>query len=757
MKLNTFYKQGAALALCLALSFPVFAEKDLVQYVNTLQGTNSTYELSWGNTYPTTAVPYPMNSWSPQTGKNGDGWKYQYSATTIRGFQPTHQCSPWVGDYGVFSLMPVPELVVDESKRATPFSHDKEIAKPHYYKVTLENGITTEFSPTTRSAHFRFSFPAKGDAFLVLDGYTKTSQVQIDVANHRITGYVHNGAFSPKTHKNYFIIQFDKPFVSYGTWENRKNTIQKNNLSREGEGIGAYVQFAKGSKVQAKVSTSYISPEQAEVTMTRELGKHSSVEVTKQAAADVWNQLLNRVLVEGGTEEDMKTFYSCMFRANLFSHKFYEEKEDGSPYSYSPYDEKIHDGYMFTDNGFWDTFRSQFPLTNILHPTMQGQYMQALLDAQEQCGWLPSWSFPSETGGMVGNHSISLLTDAWVKGIRTFDPEKALKAYAHEAMNKGPWGGANGRVRWKDYYQLGYIPYPESMGSTAQTLEYCYDDFCAYQLAKMTGNKFYEEVFARQIYNYKNVYDPSVGFMRGRKLDGSWADFDAFEWGGPYCEGNAWHYNWSVFHDVQGLIDLTGGDERFVAKIDSVFALPGIVKYGTYGTKIHEMLEMELAKMGQYAQGNQPIQHMIYLYSYAGQPWKTQYWIRQVMDRLYNSSENGYPGDEDQGGMSSWYVLSALGIYSVCPGTDEYVLGSPKFRKATITMEDGKKFVIEAKGNSKDNVYIQNATLNGKRHTRNYIHYSDIVNGGVLELQMGNQPEKTRGTAKEDRPFSLSK
>lgn len=757
MKLNTFYKQGAALALCLTLSFPVFAEKDLVQYVNTLQGTNSTYELSWGNTYPTTAVPYPMNSWSPQTGKNGDGWKYQYSATTIRGFQPTHQCNPWVGDYGVFSLMPVPELVVDESKRATPFSHDKEIAKPHYYKVTLENGITTEFSPTTRSAHFRFSFPAKGDAFLVLDGYTKTSQVQIDVANHRITGYVHNGAFSPKTHKNYFIIQFDKPFVSYGTWENRKNTIQKNNLSREGEGIGAYVQFAKGSKVQAKVSTSYISPEQAEVTMTRELGKHSSVEVTKQAAADVWNQLLNRVLVEGGTEEDMKTFYSCMFRANLFSHKFYEEKEDGSPYYYSPYDEKIHDGYMFTDNGFWDTFRSQFPLTNILHPTMQGQYMQALLDAQEQCGWLPSWSFPSETGGMVGNHSISLLTDAWVKGIRTFDPEKALKAYAHEAMNKGPWGGANGRVRWKDYYQLGYIPYPESMGSTAQTLEYCYDDFCAYQLAKMTGNKFYEEVFARQIYNYKNVYDPSVGFMRGRKLDGSWADFDAFEWGGPYCEGNAWHYNWSVFHDVQGLIDLTGGDERFVAKIDSVFALPGIVKYGTYGTKIHEMLEMELAKMGQYAQGNQPIQHMIYLYSYAGQPWKTQYWIRQVMDRLYNSSENGYPGDEDQGGMSSWYVLSALGIYSVCPGTDEYVLGSPKFRKATITMEDGKKFVIEAKGNSKDNVYIQNATLNGKRHTRNYIHYSDILNGGVLELQMGNQPEKTRGTAKEDRPFSLSK
>lgn len=757
MNITRIRKWGACAALCLSLSFSAYAEKDLVQYVNTLQGTNSTYELSWGNTYPTTAVPYPMHAWSPQTGKNGDGWKYQYEAKTIRGFGQTHQCSPWMGDYGVFSLMPVQSLVVNEAERATPFSHEKEVAKPHYYKVTFENGITTEISPTTRAAHFRFSFPGKGESYLVLDGYTKISQVRIDPEKRRITGYVYNGAFVPKSYKNYFIIEFDKPFLSYGTWENRKNMVQPNTLSREGEGIGAYVRFANGAKVQAKVTSSYISPEQAEITLARELGSHKSLEATKQAAAGAWNQLLNRVWVEGGTEEDMRTFYSCMFRANLFSHTFYEEKEDGSPYYYSPYDEKIHEGYMFTDNGFWDTFRSQFPLTNILHPTMQGRYMQALLDAQEQCGWLPSWSAPSETGGMVGNHAMSLLADAWVKGIRTFDPEQALRAYAHEAMNKGPWGGANGRVRWKDYYQLGYIPYPESMGSTAQTLEYCYDDFCAYQLAKMTGNKFYEDVFARQIYNYRNVYDPSVGFMRGRKLDGSWADFDAFEWGGPYCEGNAWHYNWSVFHDIQGLIDLTGGDDRFVAKIDSVFSLPGTVKYGTYGTKIHEMLEMELAKMGQYAHGNQPIQHLIYLYSYAGQPWKTQYWIRQVLDRLYNSSEDGYPGDEDQGGMSSWYVLSALGIYSVCPGTDEYVLGSPKFRKATITMEDGKKFVIEAKGNSRENVYIRNAKLNGKNHTRNYIRYSDIANGGVLELQMGDQPEKSRGVAKEDRPFSLSK
>jgi predicted alpha-1,2-mannosidase len=356
---------------------------------------------------------------------------------------------------------------------------------------------------------------------------------------------------------------------------------------------------------------------------------------------------------------------------------------------------------------------------------------------------------------MVGNHSISLLTDAWVKGIRSFDPDSALKAYAHEAMNKGPWGGANGRAGWKDYWQLGFVPYPESEGSTAQTLEYAYDDFCAWQLARMTGNKFYEEIFSRVMYNYKNVFDSTTGFMRGRQRDGKWKpDFDPYVWGGPYTEGNAWHYNWSVFHDVQGLINLTGGDKKFTDKIDSVFTVPNTVKYGTYGTMIHEMKEMVLAGMGQYAQGNQPIQHMIYLYSYAGQPWKTQYHIRQVMEKLYNSTEKGFPGDEDQGGMSSWYVLSALGI--VCPGTDQYVLGSPLFPKVTLTMENGKQFVIEAKNNNKENCYIQSASLNGATYTKNYISYQDIANGGHLSFIMGSQPNQQRGITENDRPFSLS-
>ena len=412
---------------------------------------------------------------------------------------------------------------------------------------------------------------------------------------------------------------------------------------------------------------------------------------------------------------------------------------------------------MYTDNGLWDTFRSQFPLTNLLHPTQQGQYMQALLQAQQECGWLPAWSFPGECGGMLGNHAISLLADAWAKGIRSFDPAQALEAYAHEAMNKGPWGGANGRAGWKEYWQLGYVSYPESSGSTSQTQEYAYDDFCAWQLARATGNKFYEEVFGRVMYNYKNVFDKPTGFMRGRDIKGNWLEpFDPLAWGGPYCEGNAWHYNWSVFHDVQGLINLYGSDEAFIAKLDSVWSIPNDVHVGTYGVMIHEMAEMQQAGMGQYAHGNQPIQHMPYLYCYAGQPWKTQYHVRQIMTRLYDASPQGYPGDEDQGGMSSWFVLSALGLYAVCPGTDQYVIGSPLYPKVTLTLENGNRFTIVAEGNSADNVYIQSATLDGRSLDKNWITYDDIMRGGELHFVMGPKPNTSRCTTKAASPFSVS-
>lgn len=733
-------------------------DADLVKYANTLQGTNSKYELSYGNTYPLVSLPFAMNTWTPHTGPNGEGWKYQYFVDVIRGFQQSHQCSSWVNDYGVYSLMPVTgKLAVKDNDRASKFDHKNEIAKPHYYKVTFNNNITTEMSPTERGAHLKFTFPKGGGSYIVLDGYTKMSMVKILPKERKIIGWVNNVRWAPDNFKNYFVIQFDKPFKAYGTWENKNGEIWAGKLDGEGNGIGAYIQFKDGETVQVKTASSYISNDQAEVTLARELGKYKKFEDTKNAAFNVWNKFFHRIEVEGGTEDDKATFYSCLFRANLFSHSFFEYDKNGKPYYYSPYDGKLHDGYMYTDNGFWDTFRGQFPLNTIMHPKMQGQYVHALVEAQKQCGWFPSWSQPGETGGMLGNHAISLITDAWVKGIRTVDPKETLAAYYHEATNKGPWGAANGRPHWKEYYQAGFIPYPESEGSLAQTLESAYDDFCGYQLAKQTGNDFYASAFSRQMYNYKNLYDPSTRFMRGKQINGEWVpNFDPLAWGGPYTEGNAWHWQWSVFHDIQGLQNLMGGEKNFADKIDSVFSSPNTIVPGKYGVEIHEMTEMKLANMGQYAHGNQPIQHMIYLYNYARQPWKAQYHVRQVMDRLYNASESGFPGDEDQGQMSSWYVLSALGIYSVCPGTDQYVIGSPVFNKVTITLESGKKFVIDANNNNKQNVYIQSATLNGKIYNHNFIKHSDITNGGVLKFEMGDKPNTSRGIADDDKPFSLS-
>jgi predicted alpha-1,2-mannosidase len=753
------FKLSIFTILCILTNHLFAQQKDLVHYVNTLQGTNSKHELTRGNTYPTTALPFGMHTWTPQTGKNGDGWKYQYFKDSIRGFQQAHQCSSWTRDYAVFSLMPmIDNLVVDENQREAKFSHSNEIAKPNYYKVKFDNQITTEISPSERCAHLRFSYPKSKKSFLVLDGYTRLSGVHIYPKENKITGYVNNGQGFKTGWKNYFVIQFDQPIKSFGTWENKKNTINADSTIAEGLGKGAYVEFKAGSKVQVKVASSYISQEQAELNLKTELGADKTLEQTKENAAAVWNKSLGKIVVEGGSEADTETFYSCFFRASLFSRKFYELDKDGKPYYFSPYDGQVHPGYMFTDTGFWDTFRAQFPLNTLVQPEMHGRYMQSMIDAYKQCGWLPSWSFPSEGGSMIGNHAISLLADAWAKGIRTFDPKEALDAYFHEAMNKGPWGPANGRDGWKEYYQLGYVPYPKYREATAKTLEYAYDDYCAYELAKMTGNKFYMDIFERQMYNYKNVYDPATKFMRGKDLNGSWSpNFDPIEWGGPFTEGNAWHWQWSVFQDTKGLINLMGGNKNFTAKLDSVFTEPNKVKVGTYGGMIHEMTEMVMANLGQYAHGNQPIQHMVYLYNYGNQPWKSQFHARQVMSKLYDATENGYPGDEDQGQTSSWYVLSALGFYSVTPGSGEYVLGSPMFKKITINLGDGKKFVIDAPENDKAHIYIKSASLNGSNYTRNFLLHSDIIKGGVFKLEMDTKPNLNKGLSEEDKPFSLSK
>ncbi|TWT97838.1 Glycosyl hydrolase family 92 [Botrimarina colliarenosi] len=728
------------------------------EYVNTLQGTNSRFELTRGNTFPATAMPFGMHMWTPQTGANGDGWKYQYFKDTIRGFQQSHQCSSWSNDYCVFSLMPVVgKAVVNEGARATKFRHEDEVARPHYYRVKLASGVIVEMAPTERGAMLRFTFPAEGEAHLVLDGYTGRCGVEVDAAGRRVVGWVRNGRL-PHGLRNDYVIEFDQPFTADGVWDRDSETVAWAKSHHEGRGGGAVLRFAPGSVVQAKVASSYIDAAQAVATLQRELGGVEELEQVADLAKQTWDALLSKAAVEGGSDDQTATFYSCLYRASLFPHRFYEIGENGAPRYRSPYDGGLHDGYLFTDTGFWDTFRGQMPLHTLLIPTQHGRYLASLLDAYDQCGWLPSWSFPGEQGSMIGNHAISLLADGWFKGIRTFDPAKALEAYRHEATNKGPWGPANGRDGHEAYYELGYVPSPDVREATAKTLEYAYDDFCGYTLARENSQEKEKRFYLQTVFNYRNVYDPETGFMRGRQRSGDWTPgFDPIEWGGPYTEGCAWHWAWSVMHDIAGLIDLFGGDEAFVEKLDAVFTATNEFHVGSYGAPIHEMTEMKIAEMGQYAHGNQPIQHMPYLYCYAGQPWKTQFWVREIMDRLYNATENGYPGDEDQGQTSAWYVLSALGFYSVCPGTDEYVLGTPLFPKATIANEGGEPFVIEAPGVSSENRYIQSADLNGEPLSRNFLRHLEITSGGYLVLNMGPEPNRKRGVADEDRPFSLSR
>lgn len=406
---------------------------DLTHYVNTLQGTNSKHELTRGDTYPTTALPWGVNFWTPQTGPNRDGWIYQHFKDSIRGFRQTHQCSSWTRDYAAFSLMPVTgKLEVNQYKRAAKFSHKNEIAHPNYYKVTFDNEITTEMSPTERGVHMRFSFPSGGNSYIVIDPNNGGSCVKIIPEERKIIGYCKNANFSvPKEFANYFVIVFDKPFESYGTWTGNEGKITPQGLESESEYSGAYIQFKKGVKVQAKIASSYISYEQAELTLQQELGSFASLDQTREAAKKAWNKQLNKVQVEGGTEEQKATFYSCFFRSMLFPRKFYEHDANGNPIYYSPYDGKVHEGLMYTDNGFWDTFRAQFPLNAILHPEFHNNYITSMITAYDQSGWLPSWSFPGHQGGMIGNHALSLIADAWAKGFRSYNPKRAMEAMFH--------------------------------------------------------------------------------------------------------------------------------------------------------------------------------------------------------------------------------------------------------------------------------------------------------------------------------------
>ena len=729
---------------------------DEVDYVSTLVGTASKFALSTGNTYPAIAMPWGMNFWVPQTGKMGNGWTYVYWADKIRGFKQTHQPSPWINDYGQFSVMPVTgEAVFDEEKRASWFSHKAEVARPYYYKVYLaDHDVTAELAPTERAVAMRFTFPQTDKAYIVLDAFDKGSHAEIIPSKNMIVGYTtKNSGGVPENFKNYFVLVFDRPFKY--TAAVTDGNIDTSSLSSTSNHSGAIVGFStkRGEQVNVRVASSFISPEQALLNL-KELGDDGIDEVSARGRAR-WNEVLGRVEVSDDNTDNLRTFYSCLYRSLLFPRSFYETDADGRVMHYSPYNGKVLPGYMFTDTGFWDTFRSLFPFLNLMYPSMNEKMQEGLVNAYKESGFLPEWASPGHRGCMVGNNSASVVADAYLKGLRGYDAETLWEAVKHGANAVHPKVSSTGRLGFEEYNSLGYVPCDKHSQSVARTLEYAYDDWCIYRFGKALGKSDKElKQYRTNAMNYKNVFDSSTSLMRGRKADGSFeSPFDPTAWSRSFTEGDSWHWSWCVFHDPQGLIGLMGGKQKFNSMLDSVFVVyPDVSSRGI----IHEMREMQVMNMGQYAHGNQPIQHMIYLYAYSGQPWKTQYWIREVMDKLYNANPDGYCGDEDNGQTSAWYVFSAMGFYPVCPGSNQYVLGTPYFNKVTLHLENGNTMTIKAEGNSRSNRYIDSMTLNGKTYTKNYLTHADIMKGGSIVCAMSAEPNRSRGTQEADFPYSFT-
>jgi alpha-1,2-mannosidase, putative len=746
--------------ICTSLLAITTTAQSLVDYVNPLMGTMSKFELSNGNTYPAIGLPWGMNLWTPQTGKMGDGWVYKYTDDKIVGFKQTHQPSPWMNDYGYFAIMPITgSRKFKEQDRASWFSHKAEIAKPHYYKVYLADyDVTTEITPTERAARFRFTFPKTDSAFVIIDAIDRGSYVKIIPSENKIIGYsTRNSGSVPENFKNFFVIQFDRKFDYKATWDEDHFTDSDEISSKHAGAIIGFKGLKRGDVVNAKVASSFISFEQAELNLKREIASMGFEEV-KNKGQRIWEDILGRIRVSEGSEEQLRTFYSCLYRMVFFPLRMYEKDATGNIVHYSPYTGKVEPGYKFAGTGFWDTFRALYPFLHFVYPSIATEMQKGLISDYKEGGWLPEWSSPGYRGVMIGNNSASVVADAYLKGLRGYDIETLWEALKHGANNEGPH--ATGRRGVEYYNRLGYVPNDVKINeNVARTLEYAYDDYAIYALGKALGKPDSEiQIYKERAMNYKKLFDPETLLMRPKNEDGSFTkSFNPYSWGGAYTEGNSWHYSWSVFQDIEGLKQLMGGDKMFVQMLDSVFIMPpdfGDNSY--YRSIIHEMREMQIMGMGQYAHGNQPIQHMVYLYNYAGQPWKTQYWVREVMNRLYTPYADGYCGDEDNGQTSAWYVFSALGFYSVTPASTQYVIGVPLFKKAEITFENGKKLVISAPKNSPANRYVQSVTINGKVSTKNYFDHFELQKGGHIIFDLGPTPNKQRGIQKTDMPFSMS-
>ncbi len=754
----TFAMMVLAAARCMAADAANTEVKGagLLQYVNILQGTDSDFDFSHGNTLPLVGTPWGMTDWAPQTGGDiRERWYFQYTVHKILGFRATHQPSPWMGDYGNFMIMPeTGPLVAGAEDRAADYDVQASVFRPDYLRITLPRyRVTAELTASERCGVFRFAFEGAKEGRLLIDPAGESS---IKIVGRRFQGFTKAHVHPvPANYATYFVGELDRDISRHGTFpggaERQSRTSQK--IRRR---IGGYVEFptADNPVVEVRIATSHISLEQALRNLRTET--QGGFEAVRARTAADWETNLKRIDMEG-TDQQRRTFYTCLYRALKFPHRFHEVDAQGKNIHFSPWDGKLHEGVCYVDSGLWDTFRTQFPLYSVVYPDRLGEIVEGWLNAYREGGWLPQWPSPGGFGGMVGTHADAMIADAMVKGIPGFDVQTAYDAIRKDAFVVRTSDRDGGRMGMKEYLKLGYVPPGAAGDCLSASLDFAYDDWCVAQAAKLLGKNDDYKVLMGRRKTTARVGIPRWASCAPRRRTALWAEpkFDEFAWGNGYCEGGPWQCSWAVQHDAAGLAELLGGKAGLAAKLDKLFASPPTFHHVGYGHVIHEMSEMAALNSGQWAQSNQPSYHHPYLYAAAGQPWKTEFWTRKACAEFYNSSPQGYIGDEDNGSSASWYLLSAMGFYPLTPGHPSYVFTSPAIAKAILHLAGGKDFTILAPGNGVRNIYVQKRRLNGKEVAGTWIAHRDIVAGGVLEVELGDKPNE-RAVKDDELPYSAS-
>ena len=675
--------------------------KRLVELANPLQGTNSTSLFSRGNTLPIVALPFGMAHWALQS-SDENAWFFQPHDERLQGIRCTHQLSPWLADYGYATFLPFNgDASPDAAERASSYRAGELEITPHAMAVRLMRySCKLELTPTERCAAMCFTFEQEGAAGVFIDLPGEDAEAHFDEAQNRVAALTranHGGV--PEGFAAYYVVRCDAKITQFEVKELKGRRVAVIRLTAQA-----------GRPVTLRVGTSFISFEQAERNLDGEIGEKPFNQVKSEAAA-TWDAALGRVQIEGASDTQRRTFYGCLYRALLYPRIWHERDASGKLVHMSAFNGKVEAGFMYTDHGYWDVYRAWYPMMALLYPERLSEILQAWVNAYKEGGWFPQFPCPGYRNCMTGSPIDFVFGDAAARGIGGFDLQTVFRGLKRHATEAVPPGVGYGRPAVPEYEKLGYIPYEAVAGAVAETIDSAYGDFCIAQVARAAGLPDEATFFEKRSRNWKNIFDGSTRFLRGKMADGSWqSPFDPHTWGGAYVEGAAWQYRFAVPFDTDGLMDAMGGREAFVAALEEMLAQSPTFHVGTYGREIHEMSEMAAVEFGQYAHSNQPVHQVLYMFTLAGRRDRTQYWTHRVLNELY-SPEN-FPGDEDTGSMSAWYIMSALGFYSLCPGKPEWVLGAPLFKQATIKMPDGREIRIDAQSKI-PGAFLKRVTLNG--------------------------------------------